>query len=70
MSWRKSSKCSTGECVEVSCPHWHKASRSDVQNCVEVCDHHGVYVRDSKDREGPVLEFEPEDWQRFVNWLR
>jgi hypothetical protein len=53
----------------VSCPHWHKSSRCDSQACVEVCDHHNIYVRDSKDPDGPRLMFAPKDWQRFLAWV-
>lgn len=36
--------------------------------CVEVADNlpGRVYVRDSKDRSGPVLAFAPEAWRSFV----
>ncbi len=51
---------------------WKKSSRSGSQgNCVEVATNlRGIVaVRDSKDREGPVLVFTPEDWRDFLTDL-
>lgn len=50
---------------------WVKSSYSGSQggNCLEVAaDAHGeeVLVRDTKDREGPVLEFRAAQWRRFA----
>lgn len=47
--------------------NWRKSSFSGTQgNCVEVAIHDdGVYVRDSKDREGPVLRFTHAEWDAF-----
>lgn len=48
---------------------WRKSTRSGgVSNCVEVADNLPgiVLVRDSKDRSGPVLTFNPAAWSRFV----
>ncbi|MEO3780537.1 DUF397 domain-containing protein [Micromonospora sp. B11E3] len=49
---------------------WHKSTRSSGNggNCVEVADNlPGVVgVRDSKDRQGPVLTFDPASWKAFV----
>jgi hypothetical protein len=49
---------------------WHKSSRSgpNCDNCVEVADNLPgvVYVRDSKNPNGPVLAFKPMAWSGFV----
>ncbi|ANY08841.1 DUF397 domain-containing protein [Pseudonocardia sp. HH130630-07] len=51
---------------------WRKSTRSNNGgNCVEIADNlidaNGlVYVRDSKDRTGPVLSFAPAEWRAFV----
>ena len=55
-------------------PNWRKATRSNSNggNCVEVADNLAgvVAVRDSKDRGGPVLTFEPATWAAFVRSTR
>ncbi|MBE1491325.1 DUF397 domain-containing protein [Plantactinospora soyae] len=50
-------------------PNWHKSSRSDSGSCVEVADNlpGRVLVRDSKERQGPVLTFSLRHWRGFVN---
>jgi hypothetical protein len=49
---------------------WRKASRSGNNggNCVEVADNLPgvVAVRDSKDRQGAVLAFSPDEWHMFT----
>lgn len=49
---------------------WHKASYSSSNGgtCVEVARNLPglVAVRDSKDPDGPVLSFTPDDWQVFA----
>lgn len=47
--------------------NWRTSSFSGTQgNCVEVAfDDDSVYVRDSKDREGPVLRFTHAEWDAF-----
>ncbi|WBB80212.1 DUF397 domain-containing protein [Micromonospora sp. WMMD882] len=53
---------------------WHKSTRSSGNsgNCVEVADNlpDVVGVRDSKDRQGPVLTFSPPRWQQFVEFAK
>ncbi|MFE2721806.1 DUF397 domain-containing protein [Kitasatospora sp. NPDC059327] len=68
--WFKSSH-STNEganCVEVA---WQKSSYSGNEGtaCIEVASLPGtVHVRDSKDKSGPQLAFEPAAWQAFVEF--
>lgn len=48
---------------------WFKSSRSGSNGgqCVEVRqDGELIQVRDSKDRQGPVLTFTPEEWRAFI----
>ncbi|MDW5323748.1 DUF397 domain-containing protein [Plantactinospora sp. KLBMP9567] len=56
--------------MDMSVARWRKSSRSSANagNCVEVADNlpGRVLVRDSKDREGPVLAFEYNAWRSFV----
>jgi ABC-type amino acid transport substrate-binding protein len=53
---------------------WKKSSYSGGSggNCIEVAcaAADGVAVRDSKDREGPKLAFEPGQWRRFAAGLK
>jgi hypothetical protein len=50
-------------------PEWVKSSLSFANgNCVEVADLSGgeVGVRNSRNRDGAVLRFTPDEWQAFV----
>jgi hypothetical protein len=51
---------------------WRKSSRSTLSNCVEVAflGPHQVAVRDSKDRQGPVLTFTVAEWRAFLDEIR
>ena len=52
---------------------WIKSSLSFANgNCVEVASlpDHEVGVRDSKDTEGPVLRFTPDEWHAFIGGVR
>ena len=53
-------------------PRWHKSSRSDSSTCVEVADNlpGRILVRDTKDRDGGTLTFEPAAWAAFVSLAR
>jgi len=50
---------------------WRKSSRSNGNggsNCVEVAVvDMTIGVRDSKNPDGPVLQFTPTDWESFVD---
>ncbi|MFE5587085.1 DUF397 domain-containing protein [Kitasatospora sp. NPDC056531] len=50
---------------------WFKSSYSTNEGaeCVEVAETPGVvHVRDSKDKSGPQLAFEPATWNAFVEF--
>jgi prepilin-type processing-associated H-X9-DG protein len=50
---------------------WRKSARSGSNGCVEVAFADGhVAVRDSKDRQGPVLVFTAAEWRAFVGGVR
>ena len=59
--------------VKHSAPAWKKSSLSNsFSNCVEVANlpDGGIGVRDSKDREGPVLVFTVGEWDAFLGGVR
>jgi hypothetical protein len=46
---------------------WRKATASNTGGCVEITDTAAqVWVRDSKDRQGPVLFFTRQEWTAFL----
>jgi len=51
---------------------WRKSTRSGAAgHCVEVASTtSAVFVRDSKDVHGPVLEFGAEGWAEFIAGVR
>lgn len=52
---------------------WVKSSLSFANgNCVEVSDLPGgaIGVRNSRDSEGPVLRFTPDEWHAFLGGVR
>jgi uncharacterized protein DUF397 len=50
---------------------WRKSTRSVEDNCVEVGFIDGlVGVRNSKDRNGPVLLFTAAEWEAFTGGVR
>ena len=52
---------------------WRKSSYSGGNGgeCIEVGGHAAsVLVRDTKDRQGPMLTFTPEAWRRFAGQLK
>jgi Domain of unknown function (DUF397) len=57
--------------VELSRAAWRKSARSHNNGCVEVVLVDGqVAVRDSKDRQGPVLMFTAHEWEAFLGGAR
>ena len=54
-------------------PTWIKSSLSYANgNCVEVSDQPEgtIGIRNSREREGPVLRFTPDEWQAFLGGVR
>jgi hypothetical protein len=50
---------------------WHKSSRSGGGGCVEVAIvERAIGIRDSKDRQGPVLVFRFDEWDAFLAGVR
>jgi predicted secreted Zn-dependent protease len=51
---------------------WRKSTRSSLNGaCVEVRRAAGtIEVRDTKDRSGPVLSFQVDQWKQFVGGVR
>jgi hypothetical protein len=50
---------------------WRKSSRSVTGECTEVAsDGRSVYVRDSKDRQGPALSFPASAWREFLDAVK
>lgn len=50
---------------------WRRASKCDAGNCVEVArTGGGVAVRDSKNGDGPILEFDECAWSDFLAGVR
>lgn len=47
---------------------WRKSSLSERDGCVEarLLEEGDVSVRDSKDRNGPILTFTPDEWTTFL----
>jgi hypothetical protein len=57
--------------VELHGAAWRKSSFSQLSGCVEVAYVDGrVALRDSKDRGGPVLMFDPDEWGAFLANVR
>ncbi len=57
----------------VTAPGWRKSSytTSNGGNCVEVAGQDSrVLVRDTKDRQGPVLAFSLETWRQFAGKVK
>ena len=51
---------------------WRKSSYSSGEGgqCVEAANANGVAVRDTTDRQGPMLTFSAGAWERFTASLR
>ena len=65
--WTKSSYCDTSSCIEAA---WTKTSYCDTGACVEAhIDDDVVLMRDSKDPDGPVLQFTKGQWREFIAFI-
>jgi hypothetical protein len=49
---------------------WVTSSYSSQGNCVEIAARDSVLVRDTKDRQGPVLTFSADVWRKFGEHLK
>lgn len=50
---------------------WRKSVFSGANSCVEVAFVGGhVWVRDSKDHQGPILRFTSTEWRSFLRGVR
>jgi Domain of unknown function (DUF397) len=57
--------------MDLSGAAWRKSTHSSMNGCVEMAFVDGqVAVRDSKDRQGPVLLFTPVQWAEFLDRVR
>ena len=57
--------------MDLATARWWKSSYSSIGGCVEVAmQGDEVAVRDSKDPEGPVLEFSRSEWATFLEGIR
>jgi Domain of unknown function (DUF397) len=50
---------------------WRKSTYSGGEgNCLEVANESAIFVRDTKDRQGPMLRFTPDAWRRFAKQVK
>jgi hypothetical protein len=59
--------------MDMSSANWRKSSYSGANggNCIEIAAAaRTVAVRDSRDPDGPVLAFGPDDWRRFADQVK
>jgi hypothetical protein len=57
--------------MDLSTSVWRKSTLSGSNGCVEVAiQDDGVALRDTKDRNGPVLVFSPAEWEAFIGGVR
>ena len=58
--------------MEDKMTRWRKSSYSGNggSDCVEAANSDHVYVRDSKDKNGPHLEISPEKWHSFTSRVK
>jgi hypothetical protein len=58
--------------MEDKMTRWRKSSHSGNggSDCVEAASSDHVYVRDSKDKNGPHLEISPSKWHSFTSRVK
>jgi Domain of unknown function (DUF397) len=58
--------------MEITDMNWRKSSHSGGNggSCIEVASDAAVMVRDTTDRTGPVLQFNPDAWRVFANRVK
>jgi hypothetical protein len=57
--------------MDLSSAEFRKSTFSGPNGCVEVAiQDDGVAVRDSRNRDGAVLEFSPGDWKAFLRGVK
>jgi hypothetical protein len=57
--------------MDLFAAEWHKSTLSEANGCVEVAiQADGVAIRDTKDRNGPVLVFSRAEWAAFIGGVR
>ena len=59
--------------MTVTYGEWHKSTKSDAgSNCLEwaAASDGGIGIRDSKDKDGPVLHVSITAWRNFVEGVR
>ncbi len=56
--------------LDVSRLPWRTAKKNGNSGCVEVAPAHLIAVRDSKDRNGAVLLYTPQEWEAFLDGVK
>ena len=50
---------------------WHTALSCDGGTCVEVAaDQDTILIRNSRQPDGPLVEYTPEEWHEFVSGIK
>lgn len=50
---------------------WQRSSRCATSSCIEVTgDSHRIYIRDSKETNGSLLEFSHDEWRAFIRSIK
>jgi predicted secreted Zn-dependent protease len=50
---------------------WHTALNCDGGTCVQVAaDQNAILIRNSRQPDGPLVEYTPEEWHEFVSGIK